>query len=189
MEYLYHFFLLALLGLGGTAAGSVKIIRQGNQALVETLGKYDGKKLNPGLTFLTPFLDQVVYQASLREQILEIPPKQCITRDRFSISVDIVIYWRITNIEKAFYKVQDLKGAMLNVVETMIRCEIAKLDMQEVLTARSKINHVLVGELDIATEPWGVKVTRVELRDLILGNQVVREGIPPRSVPNQLPVR
>ena len=186
---LYQLFWLLMLAASGTVASGVKIVRQGDQAIVETLGKYDGKKLEPGLTFITPFIDQVAYQASLREQILNIPPKQCITRDRVGISVDIVVFWRIMDIEKAFYKVQNLKEALLNLLETMIRCEIAKLDLEEIFTARAEINQVLVGELDIATEPWGVKVTRVELRDFVMGNKVVHEAFLNRTVSKQLPVR
>ncbi len=96
------FFLLVFLALGGsTLAGSVKIINQGNEALVETLGRYNGKKLEPGLNFVTPFLDRLVYQGTIREQVLDIPPQQCITRDNVSITVDAVVYWRIMDLEKA----------------------------------------------------------------------------------------
>ena len=99
-------FLLVFLALGGSAlAGSVKIINQGNEALVETLGKYNGKKLEPGLNFGTPFMDRVVYEQTIREKVLDIPPQACITRDNVSFTVDAVVYSRIVDFEKAFYKV------------------------------------------------------------------------------------
>lgn len=177
MDLFQLIFIAFLTASGTTIANSVKIIKQGDEALVENLGKYDGKKLEPGLTFLTPFIEYVAYKGTRREQILEIPPKQCTTRDRVSITVDFVVYWRIMDIEKAFYKVQDLKAAMMNLLVTQIRSEIAKMELDEIFTARAEINDVLVSELDIATEPWGVKVTRVELRDFTIGNKVVHEAL------------
>ena len=115
-------FLLVFLALGGSAvAGSVKIINQGNEALVETLGKYNGKKLEPGLNFVTPFMDRVVYEQTIREKVLDIPPQACITRDNVSITVDAVVYWRIVDLEKACYKVENLQSAMVNMVLTQIR--------------------------------------------------------------------
>nr|WP_263012066.1 SPFH domain-containing protein [Laspinema sp. D2d] len=156
------------MALGGSAlAGSVKIINQGNEALVETLGKYNGRKLEPGLRLLTPFLDKIVYKGTIREKVLDIPPQQCITRDNVSISVDAVVYWRIMDMEKAYYKVENLQSAMVNLVLTQIRSEMGKLELDETFTARSEINEILLRELDISTDPWGVKVTRVELRDIV----------------------
>ena len=85
-------------------------------------------------------------------------------RDR--ISVDAVVYWRIMDLEKAFYKVENLQSAMTNLVLTQIRAEMGQLELDQTFTARTEINEVLLRELDIATDPWGVKVTRVELRDI-----------------------
>lgn len=162
------FGLLILLAFGGSvAAGSVRIVNQGNTALVERLGKYSGKKLEPGVNFLAPFLDKVVYQETIREKVIDIPPQQCITRDNVSISVDAVVYWRIMDVEKAYYKVENLQSAMVNLVLTQIRAEMGKLELDQTFTARSEINEVLLQELDTSTDPWGVKVTRVELRDIV----------------------
>ena len=161
-------FLLVFLALGGSAlAGSVKIINQGNEALVETLGKYNGKKLEPGLNFVTPLMDRVVYEQTIREKVLDIPPQACITRDNVSFTVDAVVYWRIVDLEKACYKVENLQSAMVNMVLTQIRAEMGQLDLEQTFTARSQINEILLRDLDIVTDPWGVKVTRVELRDII----------------------
>jgi len=95
-----------------------------------------------------------------------VPPQQCITRDNVSISVDAVVYWRIVDLEKAYYRVENLQSAMVNLVLTQIRSEIGKLELDETFTAREEINELLLRELDISTDPWGVKVTRVELRDI-----------------------
>ncbi len=152
--------------------GSVKIINQGDQALVETLGKYSGKTLEPGLNFVTPFLDRISYKETVREQVLDIKPQKCITRDNVSITVDAVVYWRIMDLAKAYYKVKNLKLAMENLVLTQIRSEVGQLELDQTFTARSEINEILLKELDIATDPWGVKITRVELRDILPSKDV-----------------
>jgi regulator of protease activity HflC (stomatin/prohibitin superfamily) len=166
MGNLFGFLIFLVLG-GSTLAGSVRIVSQGNEALVERLGRYSGKKLVPGVNFTIPFADKVVYQNTIREKVLDIPPQQCITRDNVSISVDAVVYWRIMDMEKAYYKVENLQAAMVNLVLTQIRSEMGKLELDETFTARSEVNETLLQELDISTDPWGVKVTRVELRDIV----------------------
>ena len=165
MEGPFAFLLLLMLG-GGVASSSVRIINQSDEALVETLGRYNGKKLSPGLNFTVPFVDRVVYKQTVRERVLDVPPQQCITRDNVSISVDAVVYWRIIDLEKAYYKVENLQAAMVNLVLTQIRAEMGKLELDETFTARAEINELLLRELDISTDPWGVKITRVELRDI-----------------------
>jgi regulator of protease activity HflC (stomatin/prohibitin superfamily) len=160
-------WLLALVLGGAGLASSVKVVNQGNEALVERVGKYSGKKLEPGINFLVPVLDRVVFQETIREKVLDIPPQQCITRDNVSITVDAVVYWRIMDMEKAYYKVENLRLAMQNLVLTQIRSEMGQLELDQTFTARAEINEILLRELDIATDPWGVKVTRVELRDII----------------------
>ncbi|QQE64962.1 paraslipin [Leptolyngbya sp. BL0902] len=160
--------IITMMILGGSiAASGVRIVNQSDEALVETLGKYTGKKLSPGLNFVVPFLDRVVFKQTIRERVLDIPPQQCITRDNVSISVDAVVYWRIVDMEKAYYKVENLQSAMVNLVLTQVRAEMGKLELDETFTARSEINEILLRELDISTDPWGVKVTRVELRDIV----------------------
>ena len=162
------FAFLVFLALGGSvAASAVKIVNQSDEALVETLGKYSGKKLKPGLNIITPVLDKVVFKQTVRERVLDVPPQSCITRDNVAITVDAVVYWRIVDMEKAYYKVENLQSAMVNLVLTQIRAEMGKLELDETFTARSEVNEILLRELDIATDPWGVKVTRVELRDIM----------------------
>ena len=169
-------FLLIFLALGGSAvAGSVKVVNQGNEVLVERLGSYN-QKLQPGLNFVIPFLDKIVYQQTIREKVLDIPPQKCITRDNVGIEVDAVVYWRIVDMEKAWYKVENLHAAMTNLVLTQIRSEMGQLELDKTFTARSQINEMLLRELDIATDPWGVKITRVELRDIV-PSQTVRESM------------
>ncbi|MBE9057057.1 SPFH domain-containing protein [Sphaerospermopsis sp. LEGE 08334] len=159
--------LLALAFGGGTVVlKSIRVINQGDEALVESLGSYK-KKLGPGLNMINPFFDNIVYKQTIREKVLDIPPQQCITRDNVSITVDAVVYWRIVDMEKAYYKVENLQSAMVNLVLTQIRSEMGQLELDQTFTARTQINEILLRDLDIATDPWGVKVTRVELRDII----------------------
>lgn len=166
---------LIVMLIGGGAISSVKIVQQGNEALVERLGSYD-RKLTPGPRLVIPVLERVAFQETIREKVLDIPPQPSITRDNVSITVDAVVYWRIVDMEKAYYKVQNLQAAMVNLVLTQIRAEMGQLELDETFTARSQINEILLRDLDIATDPWGVKVTRVELRDII-PSQAVQESM------------
>lgn len=158
-------WILAILIASGLK-GSVKIVKEKEEYLVESLGSYR-KKLEPGLNFLIPVYDQIVYKDTIREKVLDVPAQSCITRDNVSITVDAVVYWRIMDMYKAFYKVENLRDAMVNMVLTQIRSEMGKLELDQTFTARTEINEILLRELDIATDPWGVKVTRVELRDIM----------------------
>jgi regulator of protease activity HflC (stomatin/prohibitin superfamily) len=152
--------LLAALGIGG-----VKVTSSSRSMLVERLGKYN-RQLSPGLSLVIPGLERVVSHESLKERVLDIPPQQCITRDNVSIEVDAVVYWQLLEHARAYYAVDNLQAAMVNLVLTQIRAEMGKLDLDQTFTTRSDVNEVLLQELDQATDPWGVKVTRVELRDI-----------------------
>lgn len=165
MEGLFGLVIAAIFG-SSLLGSSVKIVSEKNEYLVESLGSYK-KKLEPGLNFLIPFIDKVVYKDTIKEKVLDIPPQTCITRDNVSISVDAVVYWRIMDMYKAYYKVENLRSAIINMVLTQIRSEMGQLELDQTFTARTEINEILLRELDIATDPWGVKVTRVELRDIM----------------------
>jgi regulator of protease activity HflC (stomatin/prohibitin superfamily) len=162
--------LLAVLGASG-----VKVTSGGRSLLVERLGRYD-RELQPGLSFVLPGLERVVSNQSMKERVLDIPPQQCITRDNVSITVDAVVYWQLLEHAKAHYAVDDLQAAMVNLVLTQIRAEMGKLDLDQTFTTRQDVNEMLLKELDQATDPWGVKVTRVELRD-IMPSQGVQQAM------------
>ena len=152
--------VIALLGING-----VKVTSGGQSRLVERLGKYD-RQLQPGLSFVLPVVERVVSHESLKERVLDIPPQQCITRDNVAIEVDAVVYWQLLEHSRAYYGVDNLQAAMVNLVLTQIRAEMGKLDLDQTFTTRQEVNEALLRELDQATDPWGVKVTRVELRDI-----------------------
>jgi len=171
MEYIFG---LAIVG-GLTLWNSLKIVNQGEEALVATFGKYN-RKLSPGPNFIVPIMDTIAYRGSVKEQVLDVPPQQCITRDNVPITADAVVYWRVMDMEKAFYRVENLKQAMTNLVLTQIRAELGNLELDQTFTARNHINELLLRDLDESTDPWGVKVTRVELRD-ILPAKAVQESM------------
>ncbi|MFZ9849106.1 MAG: SPFH domain-containing protein [Vulcanococcus sp.] len=159
------FGLPALVLLAALGLNSVKVTSGGQSRLVERLGKYD-RQLQPGLSFVLPVVERVVSHESLKERVLDIPPQQCITRDNVAIEVDAVVYWQLLEHARAYYAVDNLQAAMVNLVLTQIRAEMGKLDLDQTFTTRSEVNETLLKELDQATDPWGVKVTRVELRDI-----------------------
>jgi regulator of protease activity HflC (stomatin/prohibitin superfamily) len=158
--------LLAVIGaMAAVGASSLKVTSSSRSMLVERLGKYN-RELKPGLSLVLPGLERVVSHESLKERVLDIPPQQCITRDNVSIEVDAVVYWQLLEHPRAYYAVDNLQAAMVNMVLTQIRAEMGKLDLDQTFTTRQEVNEVLLRELDQATDPWGVKVTRVEMRDI-----------------------
>lgn len=167
MNSLIWVFATVLMAIGATV-GSIKRVNQGTEALVERLGKYH-RKLNPGLNFwVFPIVDEVVVEATTREQILDIAPSPVITRDNVTVQINAVIFWRILELERTFYEIEDIQEALRNLVITTLRSEIGQMDLQETYSSRNEINYALLKSLDEATEPWGVKVTRVEVQDIDL---------------------
>ncbi len=159
--------ILAILSflLFGYTVGSVRIIKEGNAALVERLGRYRGT-LEPGLNFIVPLLDSVVLQDTMREQTLDIPPQRAITKDSVNLEVDAIIYWRIYNLERTYYAIEDVEFAMQELVITTLRSEVGKMDFQSLFSSRETMNRALLDVLDEATAPWGLKINRVEIQKL-----------------------
>jgi regulator of protease activity HflC (stomatin/prohibitin superfamily) len=158
--------LAAILTILGATVGSTKRITEGNEALVERLGRYH-RKLKPGLNFgIIPFIDDVVVEAPIKERILDIPPSDATTRDNIRVKVDAVIFWKILELQQAYYEIQDVELAISNLVVTTLRSEVGLMDLEETNSSRSKIIRALLESLDEATEPWGVKITRVEIQDI-----------------------
>jgi regulator of protease activity HflC (stomatin/prohibitin superfamily) len=155
-----------VLTIVGATVGSVKRIDQGNEALVQRLGRYH-RKLTPGLNFgVIPVIDEVVVESNTRERTLDIDPSDVITNDSVTVTIDAVIFWRIIDLYSAYYEIEDVRDALKNLVVTTLRSKIGEMDLQETYSSREKINKALLESLDEATEPWGVKVTRVEIQDI-----------------------
>lgn len=159
--------ILAILSflIAGYTVSSVRIIKEGNAALVERLGKYN-RKLSPGVNIIVPVVESVVLEDSLREQTLDIEPQRAITKDSVNLEVDAIIYWRIYDLERTYYAIEDVEFAMSELVTTTLRSEVGKMDFQSLFSSRDRINRALLRELDQATEPWGLKVNRVEIQKL-----------------------
>lgn len=147
------------------AARSVKIVSEGNQAVVERLGKFN-RVLRPGINFINPIFDVVVIEDREAERVLDIPPYPTITKDKVSILVNVVVYWRIMDLALAYYKVEDVEEALKNLVITTMRAKIGDMELQEIFSARKEINHALIKELDDDTVRWGIKVYRVDVQDI-----------------------
>ena len=143
----------------------MRVVKEGRGALVERLGRFN-RRLDPGLNFIVPVMDQVVLEDSLREQILDIPPRRAITRDNVDLEVDAIIYWRIYDLEKTYYAVEDVEFAMQELVVTTLRSEVGKTEFKELFSTRDDINRALLDVLDEATGPWGIKINRVEIQKL-----------------------
>ncbi len=164
MEFGVFTIVLLVFGIYLVFA-SVKTVPQSQNWLVEQFGKYT-KTLQSGLHFIVPFVERVAYKISLKEIVLDVPSQIVITRDNTMVTADGVVYYQVINPAQAAYEVQDLKYATINLAQTNLRTVIGSMDLDEVLSKRDFINDRLLQVMDAATGPWGVKVTRVEIKDL-----------------------
>src|SRR6266446_2482785 len=170
------FFMFVGIALLVVAAKTIRIVPQATVMLVERLGRFD-KVASSGLNLLVPFLDRprAVYWTNmrpgqtsidLREQYLDLPPQPVITRDNVTIHVDSVVYWQITDPKKAVYEMNDLVGGIVQLTITGMRAVMGDMDLDHTLSQRDQINAKLRIILDEATDKWGVKVTRVDVKNI-----------------------
>ena len=158
-------WLLALLVIVLTISAGAKSVPQGSVWTVERFGAYT-RCLQPGLNFVIPYVDRVGRKLNVQEQVLDIPEQTVITGDNATVSADGVIYFRVMQADRAAYQVQNLSMALTTLAMTNIRAVIGELQLDAALASRERINTQLLAILDGATEPWGVKVSRVELRKI-----------------------
>lgn len=166
-------FIAALILLTtGYCAGGVRIINQSNQALVERLGKYY-KKLEPGVNWVAPVLDTIVWEDTIREQLIDTGAHQAFTKDSVALKVNAVVYWKIEQLEKAYYAVDNVQEALKNRVITAMSSEIGRLDLAQAVSSRNDINKAILRQLDEQSGDWGVKVTRIDVQDLKPSDSVI----------------
>ncbi len=145
-------------------AKSATVIHQAERGIVERFGRYL-EPLEPGLKFIIPFMDTLRYRVDMRETVLDIEPQPVITKDNVTVTVDAVVYYYVTEAKSVRYEVANFYSAVSKLAQTNLRNVIGEMSLDESLTSRERINTALQATLDEATDKWGVKITRVEVKD------------------------
>lgn len=165
MEALLSFTgLLVILVIAVVFAG-IKIVPQGQQWTVERFGRYT-RTLEPGLGLIIPIMDRVGRKLSMMESVLDVPAQTVISKDNAAVTADGVVFFRIIDAPKAAYQVDQLTHAVINLTTTNLRSVLGSMELDHMLSNREQINERLLIAVDAATSPWGIKVTRIEIRDL-----------------------
>ena len=164
METLTVVVVLAIVGFFILAKVAI-VVPQQSAFVVERLGKYSGT-LTAGFHILVPFFDVIRYRHTLKEMAVDIPEQVCITKDNVQVHIDGILYLRVLNPERASYGISDFQFAITQLAQTALRSEAGKIDLDRTFEERTHINTMVVSELDKASEPWGIKVLRYEIKNI-----------------------
>ena len=145
---------------------TARVVPQRTVYIIERLGKYSAT-LEAGFHILVPFIDKVAYRHTLKEMVIDVPPQTCITKDNISVEVDGILYMQIVDPVKASYGITNYVFASTQLAQTTMRSEIGRIDLDKTFEEREKINNEIVAALDKATEPWGLKVRRHEIKNIL----------------------
>jgi regulator of protease activity HflC (stomatin/prohibitin superfamily) len=157
--------ILVVFGIVTIMAG-VRQVPQGYNYTVEQFRRYN-RTLTPGLNLIIPYVETIGNKMIMMEQVLDVPTQEVITRDNASVRADGVIFYQIVDAARAAYEVADLKNALMNLTTTNIRTVMGSMDLDALLSHRDEINVKLLGVVDAAASPWGIKVTRIEIKDIV----------------------
>jgi regulator of protease activity HflC (stomatin/prohibitin superfamily) len=162
--------LIIILGLAFLAfiilLRTARVVPQKTVFIIERLGKYS-RTLEAGFHILLPFIDRIAYKHSLKEVAMDVPPQACITKDNIQVEVDGILYFQIIDPVKTSYGVNDYAFASVQLAQTTMRSEVGKIDLDKTFEEREKINHEIVTAVDKAALPWGIKVTRYEIKNIV----------------------
>ncbi len=150
---------------------TAQIVPQRSAYIVERLGRYS-RTLDAGFHILIPFIDRVAYRQTLKEEALDVPKQQCITKDNISVSVDGVLYLQVMDAQGASYGISDYRFAAMSLAQTTLRSIIGQIELDKTFEERARINEEVVRAVDDAAQPWGVKVMRYEIADIVLPSTI-----------------
>jgi regulator of protease activity HflC (stomatin/prohibitin superfamily) len=148
------------------------VVPMRENVIKERLGKFAGV-LKPGFHFMIPFVDRAAYRHETREQAIDIPPQTCITRDNIQVEVDGIVYLKVMNAKDASYGIGDYRAASINLAQTTMRSEIGKLTLDGTFSEREMVNDSIVREIDKASNPWGIKMTRYEIMNIAPSQHII----------------
>lgn len=162
MFTIFTIFVLLVLFI---LAKMFRVVHMREVGLKESVGKFSGV-LEPGFHFLVPFIDRIAYRHEMREQVIDVPPQVCITRDNVQVEVDGIVYFKVMDPVKASYGIGDYRLAGITLAQTTMRSEIGKLNLDHTFSERETINENIVRNIDHASQPWGIKMIRYEIRNI-----------------------